>query len=142
MVLKDYLYDYSDDNGCCCRYFALGKIGAKVYPGCNKETVEEIFLANKKAYKAGLAPKVYSVFRIKTDRGYVYGYYVEHISTILGNLKPSERNKLIYKREKLEEDLYKLATENDCSLIELASVDLHYYNIGIKKNKLVCIDFG
>ena len=143
------------DAGCECYFFDTKKGGLKLYN--NKREARNAFSRQKMANKKGLAPDVLSEDLITIDlknndckeffkEGHedddsrsrmsrkIHGYYTEKVK-ILMDLPWGERPDYDEDRDDLKVRLSNLYRGKEFK-------DLRTCNIGIKKGKLVAIDFG
>jgi len=143
--LKNHNFE-EDLFGVSCRFIQLSpRIGLKLY--LTKKEAKFAFLGQEKAYKKGLAPKLYS----GVDR-----YVVRGIDEREGH----EDNRILYRSEfgfktqianpVLDYSLcdeygnYSRKYENFLSKVYEANIpdqDLHDDNLGLINNKIVIIDF-
>ena len=142
------------DAGCECYFFDTKKGGLKLYN--NKREARNAFCRQKIANKKGLAPNILSKDLITIDlkneeckkffkdgydyddsrsrmSGKIHGYYTEKVK-ILFDIPWKERPDN-YDEDELEVKLSKLYHGKNFK-------DLRACNIGVKKGKLVAIDFG
>lgn len=105
-----------------CKYFTYYGKGYKVFH--EKDRRDFAFFRQLRAYKHGLAPKPYRRFKLAGQ----YVYTTEHCGPTV--------NQLGYKYDKIEETVRALAD------IGMNMYDDHTNNFCIKKDKVVCIDFG
>lgn len=143
-VTKIIKEEKSSGHGVTSMFYKITpKIGLKVIYGdfhsdCgNLESHrDEIYERQKLAAKYGLGPAVYGKIELEIDGEIRYGYLTEIVVIKRGSYK-KKTNFINY-----HEDHIALLRSELKEKTGFYFFDCHSSNVGIKKKKLVCIDFG
>lgn len=118
----------SSGSGSECTFYKTKRLGYKVYHSYNDiSEVFDAFNKQKKAYRAGIAPKPGYIFITNDNQ---IGYTTQLAKPIRSSI-----NWNIFDNQvgKLEDKMIKLG---------LSTCDVHEDNCGVINGRLVCIDFG
>jgi hypothetical protein len=121
-------------SGCYTVFMKIGKVGVKLFQ--REDDRDVAFNEQCKAHNCGLGPKAIKKFHF-FDAGtneFWYAYTTEVVKTFKrGRIRGKAEFRIETMIDELKEKLLKENLDID---------DLHYYNVGVSKGKLVRIDFG
>lgn len=120
----------SDQGGSCNFYTIKGVKDIAFKEFGSKEDAKFAYSVQKKLSKLGLAPKVYGKIRRISIDGW-------HESTGYGFLTQKVKTSIRLSRKKIQSLVDKIYSKT-----KLRFWDSHHYNIGIHRNKYLCIDTG
>lgn len=128
-----------------CKFIRINNRKAvKVFIRYNKTQVQNIYKNQAKAYYYNIGPKVYEMVSVKIGNMNYWGYVTEIVKTMP---KKICENNIVYCTKELTYKQYK-ELENLKSKMQklgfdqIIVKDLHSTNIGFRKGKMICIDFG
>lgn len=128
-----------------CKFIRINNRKAvKVFTNYTKTQVQNIYENQAKAYYYGIGPKVYEVACVKIGNMNYWGYITEIVKTMPKNI--SENNTVYVLKEltnKQCKELKNLKSKmQKLGFNKIILKDLHSANIGFRKGKMICIDFG
>ena len=148
--IKEVIKNNDSSNGVSSQFFKLTpKIGLKlVYCDYHETTknadhkeLRDIFYERQRtAAKHGLGPAVYGKIEVEINGVTRYGFLTEIVKIYKNTWNYDHKAAQEFKRfrtKHLEELRNNLLEKTGFEFI-----DAHVWNVGIKKKKLVCIDFG
>ena len=121
-------------SGCYTIFMKIGRVGIKLFQ--KEDDRDAAFNEQRKAHNCGLGPKAIKKFQFfdADTNEFWYAYTTEIVKTFKrGRIYGRAERRIDIMIDELKE---KLLEEN------LDIGDLHYYNVGVSKGKLVRIDFG